>query len=224
MPLTRLAGQEDWPTFAPDGEQVAFAWSGEKYDNTDIYVTLVGSTDVRRLTTDPADDYAPSWSPDGRRIAFLRRVGNGARIHVTSALGGPSLKVSDFPVGATEAYALIALQITWSPDGRYIVAGRDPRSATDTTAGISLIPVEGGEARAITRPTRPAFDFSPVFSPDGRRLAYTSCETPGLNLPLLLPGRCAVRVVDIDATFVPTACATDTDRAGGGPRGDGVES
>ena len=219
VPLTRLAGQEDWPTFAPDGEQVAFAWSGEKYDNTDIYVTLVGSTDVRRLTTDPADDYAPSWSPDGRRIAFLRRVANAARIHVTSAGGAPSLKVSDFPVGATEAYALIALPITWSPDGRYIVAGRDPRSATDTTAGISLIPVDGGEVRAITRPTRPAFDFSPVFSPDGRRLAYTSCETPGLNLPLLLPGRCAVRVIDLDATFVPTAAprtltAQEVDPAG----------
>ena len=66
--------QESWPAFAPDGDQVAFAWSGEKYDNTDIYVTLVGSTDVRRLTTDAADDFAPSWSPDGRRIAFLRKV------------------------------------------------------------------------------------------------------------------------------------------------------
>ncbi len=89
VPLTRLAGKEALACIAPDGEQVAFAWSGEKFDNTDIYVTLVGSTDVRRLTTDPADDYAPSWSPDGRRIAFLRRVGNAARIHVISALGGP---------------------------------------------------------------------------------------------------------------------------------------
>ena len=34
VPLTRLAGKEGWPAFAPDGEQVAFAWSGEKYDNT----------------------------------------------------------------------------------------------------------------------------------------------------------------------------------------------
>jgi Tol biopolymer transport system component/DNA-binding winged helix-turn-helix (wHTH) protein len=205
VPLTRLAGQEDWPTFAPDGEQVAFAWSGEKYDNTDIYVTLVGSTDVRRLTTDPAEDYAPSWSPDGRRIAFLRRVGNEARIHVTSALGGPDLKVSDFPVGAALIPALIALPMTWSPDGRFIVAGRDPRSEPSTPAGMYLIPVEGGELRAITRPTRPTFDFSPIFAPDGRRLAYASCDTPGLAFPLLLPGLCALRVVDIDETFAPTS-------------------
>ena len=135
----------------------------------------------RRLTTDPAEDYAPSWSPDGRRIAFLRRVGNEARIHVTSALGGPDLKVSDFPVGAAVVPAIIALQMTWSPDGRYIVAGRDPRSQTSAPAGVYLIPLEGGELRAVTRPKRPTFDFSPVFSPDGRRLAYASCDTPGLG-------------------------------------------
>jgi Tol biopolymer transport system component len=100
VPITRLAGEEDWPAFSPDGEQVAFSWSGEKSDNADIYVTLVGSTDARRLTTDPADDYAPSWSPDGRRIAFLRKVGQSARIHVTSPMGGSDLKVSVFPIAA----------------------------------------------------------------------------------------------------------------------------
>ena len=137
VPLTRLAGKESWPAFAPDGDQVAFAWSGEKYDNTDIYVTLVGSTEVRRLTTDAADDVAPAWSPDGRRIAFLRKSGNSARIHVTSVLGGPDAKLSDFPVGVLEAgEEFIGAQITWSPDGRSIVAGRDPRVETGVPAGL----------------------------------------------------------------------------------------
>jgi Tol biopolymer transport system component len=202
VPLTSLAGMEDGPTFAPDGEQVAFAWSGEKYDNTDIYVTLVGSQDVRRLTTHPAEDYAPSWSPDGRRIAFLRMHGTAARIRVISALGGPDAKVSDFPVGATMTPGHIVSHVTWSPDGRYVVAGRDPRSASEAAAGIHLIPFEGGEPRAITRPRPPAFDFSPSFSPDGGHLGYISCETSGF-LPLLLPVNCAIRVVEIDRTLAP---------------------
>ena len=100
VPLTRLAGQEDWPTFAPDGEQVAFAWSGEKYDNTDIYVTLVGSTDVRRLTTDPAEDYAPSWSPTAGASRFSGGSATKLAFMSPRRWVGPSLKVSDFPVGA----------------------------------------------------------------------------------------------------------------------------
>ena len=75
MSLTTLAGAEDWPTFSPDGEQIAFEWTGERNDNSDIYITIVGSSETRRLTTHPATDYAPSWSPDGRRIAFLARRG-----------------------------------------------------------------------------------------------------------------------------------------------------
>ena len=56
VPLTTLPGERVAPTFSPDGEQVAFAWDGEKHDNWDIYVTIVGSSETRRLTTDPADD------------------------------------------------------------------------------------------------------------------------------------------------------------------------
>ena len=156
----------------------------------------MGSTNVRPVTTDPADDFAPSWSPDGQRIAFLRRTEHSARIHLTSALGGPDSKLSEFPVGGA--------QITWSPDGRYIVAGRDPRVATGVSAGLYRIPVEGGEPLSITRPQHPTFDIAPAFSADGHRLAYLSCDSMGVFLPLLLPGQCAVRAVDVDDRATPT--------------------
>jgi eukaryotic-like serine/threonine-protein kinase len=61
--LTSLTGLEFFPTFSPDGEQVAFSWNGTKQDNWDVYVTLVGSSDVRRLTSDPGEDARPTWSP-----------------------------------------------------------------------------------------------------------------------------------------------------------------
>ena len=70
--LTTLTGSEYGPTFSPDGSQVAFAWDGEQQDNSDIYVKLVGSSDVRRLTTHAAVDSAPQWSPDGKWIAYAR--------------------------------------------------------------------------------------------------------------------------------------------------------
>ena len=90
-PLTALDGREREPTFSPDGSQVAFSWDGGVYGTSDIYVKLVGSSDVRQLTMDPARDVMPRWSPDGRRIAFLRFPpgANDGRIHVMSALGTP---------------------------------------------------------------------------------------------------------------------------------------
>ena len=203
--LTTLAGTEDWPAFSPDGQQVAFGWEGEKRDNIDVYVTLVGSRNVRRLTTDPADDYAPSWSPDGLHVAFLRKAGSVAYVHVTSALGGPDLKVSDFPVAGSVSFSPAASQITWSPDGQYIVAGRDPRASVGTSAGIYLIPARGGAPRALTRPKHPTFDFSPAFSWDGRRLAYASCGKFDAFSPMYYPTNCYVRVVDVDGTFRQTA-------------------
>jgi DNA-binding winged helix-turn-helix (wHTH) protein len=72
VPLTSYVGSEICPSFAPDGERVAFAWNGEKQDNFDIYVKQIGEGTLLRLTSDPRPDLSPAWSPDGRTIAFLR--------------------------------------------------------------------------------------------------------------------------------------------------------
>jgi hypothetical protein len=65
--------------------QVAFSGNVETSDNFDIYVKLIGSEPVRRLTRDPAADTKPVWSPDGRWIAHARDA-KGAML--VSPLGG----------------------------------------------------------------------------------------------------------------------------------------
>ena len=70
--LTSLPGQERYPSFSPDGNQIAFAWDGGNGDNQDIYIKVVGAAVPLRLTTHPAADQKPAWSSDGRHIAFVR--------------------------------------------------------------------------------------------------------------------------------------------------------
>ena len=81
VPLTSYSGDEDVPTFSPDGNQVAFMWNGPNKDNWDIYVKLVGENEPLRLTKDPSPDYSPAWSPDGLLdcVPALSRADSGAR-------------------------------------------------------------------------------------------------------------------------------------------------
>ena len=66
-------------------------------------------------------------------------------------------------------------QIAWSPDGRYIAAGRAPAAAgAKEPRGIYLIHTQGGAPRPLTNVTAPVL---PAFPPDGRRLAYISCSS-----------------------------------------------
>ncbi|PYV20376.1 MAG: hypothetical protein DMG27_23215, partial [Acidobacteria bacterium] len=87
VPLTSDPGFEVSPSFSPDGNQVAFSWNGEKQDNYDIYVKLIGSPTPLRLTTNPADDRSPAFSPDGRSIGFVR-VSNFQRVFQDPAIQG----------------------------------------------------------------------------------------------------------------------------------------
>jgi len=202
VPLTMMNGSENGE-ISPDGRQVAFEWNGEREDNWDIYVKFVGSSEMRRLTTDPAPDVAPSWSHDGRQIAYVRATAGyppqkSGHVRVVSAIGGGDRQVSDFPISGNAR---------WSPDDRYLVAGREfhtpfpiglgldtGQNVVDPNAGIYLIPLQGGEPRIVTRSKPQEVYSSPTFSPDGHRLAYISFENRTLNTSQLY-------VVDVDSSF-----------------------
>ena len=123
LPLTTYAGIEDFPTFSPDGTQVAFMWNGPRRDNFDIYVKLVGpGPPPLRLTSDAATDSSPAWSPDGANVAFLRDLSGGRfAIILIPPLGGQERRLAEIP----SPFAALG-SLAWSPDGRVLaVPDRD---------------------------------------------------------------------------------------------------
>ena len=168
VPLTSLTGAVRVGSFSPDGAHLAFTWSGETQENPDVYVQQIGAGPPLRVTTHPGNDYGPSWSPDGRTIAFLRRApdGLGSEVRLVAPLGGTERKLADvrprFPY-------LPALSLAWCPDSTCIVVTDSPGDGQwDALFAVSL---DTGEKRQLTRPEREV-DVNPAVSPDGRSLVF----------------------------------------------------
>ncbi|MBP1635461.1 MAG: domain protein beta Propeller [Acidobacteria bacterium] len=131
----------------------------------------------------PADDAAqagsPRWSPDGRLVAFERRVTGGpSQIAVIDAAGG-SLRV----VASSASHRLITPE--WTPDGAAIVFASDEpvtggRPVTARSFQLYAVPAAGGPARILT--AAPGGAVSPALSPDGRRLVYVGYTAEGADL------------------------------------------
>jgi len=166
--LTTSAGEQSRPALSPDGKRVAFVWAKENGNSQQIYVKELGRESLLRLTDLSDDEFSPVWSPDGKQIAFLSSSETGLGLYVASLAPIPSVRKVYIP-GEITRWEQGAL--SWSPDGKTFVLvdhiGAQPSSS------IYLIDVETMLARALTNPP-PGWegDLSPVFSPDGGKIAF----------------------------------------------------
>jgi Tol biopolymer transport system component len=188
-PLTSFTGNAFCPSLAPDGQRAAFVWDGGGSGNFDIYVKQVNLGDALRLTTDPAQDLDPAWSPDGQQIAFLRRSPDHQELMVIPAMGGAERKIADISARQTpwivDASSYVRhLGPAWSPDGAQIAVADSPGAGEPDS--IYLFNVETGERRRLTTPVRlDEADSQPVFSFRGDRLAFLRWRTGAGGSPAI---------------------------------------
>lgn len=168
-PLNGLPREGD-AAFSPDGNQVAFVWAGEKGGYAHIYISQIGAADSpRRLTnySDPAFEFAPAWSPDGRYIAFFRfdQKAQTLAVFVTAALGGSERRL--YTVKSRRKVDAL----DWSPDGKYLALSDSP--IPDAASQILLLSLDTLDVHPVTSPAAGILgDSSPAFSPDGKYLAF----------------------------------------------------
>jgi serine/threonine protein kinase len=169
VPLSSYSGMEDNPTFSPDSEQVAFSWRPEGSPNSAICVKLLRDEKQHCLTSGLNRDTSPAWSPDGRWIAFVRRLSpRNFGIYLISPLGGQERQVTEI----TGRDGLDGLsRAAWTPDStRLVFSDKDPK--TDRSR-LWLLSIDSLQRTALTSPPA-AFDGdrSPSVSPDGRTVVF----------------------------------------------------
>ena len=141
------------PAWSPDGKLLAFTSNRSQPDpdatyDTNIWVVAAGNTDkgarLTQITTNPGADGSPSWSPDGKSIAYVTQLDPHLFDYATKHLAIASVAGSEAKVLTLEFDRMVS-NPHFSPDGKFIYFIADD----DGTQNVCRIPITGGE---ITRP------------------------------------------------------------------------
>lgn len=133
----------------------------------DLYaISSSGGTPVKLTHTSTVSDVMPSWSPDGKRVAFVRYGSGGAIDGIwTMKTTGGDLKAVPGTKGASDP--------AWSPDGKRIAYAKP----VGTQREIYVADIDGTPATRLTHTA--ADDLHPTWSPDGKYLAFNRADASG---------------------------------------------
>ena len=138
--------------------------------NPDIFIMMANGFKPRNLTNNLASrDLHPSWSPDGRRIAFESHREGGSDVYVIGADGENLIQLTKAPESDGHP--------SWSPDGLKIAftSGRDGNFTGPFFALDLEVFVMGADGENVVRLTRSVeSDADPSWSPDGTKIAFES--------------------------------------------------
>jgi dipeptidyl aminopeptidase/acylaminoacyl peptidase len=170
------------PQISRDGGHIAFVrvTVDAKHDGyeTALWIVDAGAATAgaagaaagpRPLTAGPRDS-APRWSPDGRRLAFLRHAGKGDQLFVLPLDGGEARQLTDLPGGARSP--------AWSPDGRTLAF------LSETSAADLAKPGARGKVAPEPQPAPPArgaAGFGPGAAGPGSGAAGLGAGAAGAN-------------------------------------------
>ncbi len=205
--LVEQDGSVAYPAISPDKRWVAYYLIHSETRSRDIWIAPIPAGRPVRITTDPAADVTPDWSPDGRRLAFTSDRGGAHAIYVIpiedGKAAGPEVRIT--PEGMSALYP------KWSPDGGTIAFQVGGSNGNETW----LVAADGSTPpRALTRN---ANSEGADWVPDrGELWVSAAWSEPGAAIRCVDPTTGQVRALEPPVVISgPTISAQfSTDRSG----------
>jgi TolB protein len=187
--LTDSPGYDAEATVSPKGDRIVFTSSRD--GDLDVYSMKVDGTDVRRLTDEVGYDGGPFFSPDGTKVCWRagRPADEAGRAEFRALLERGIVRPTQLEIWVMDADGSNKRQVTsngranfapfFHPDGKRLIFASNlgdpnPRSRS---FDLYLVGIDGTGLERVTTYTdeeQDDFDAFPMFSPDGRRLAWCS--------------------------------------------------
>jgi TolB protein len=189
--LTADDADDATPTFSPDGKRIAFA--STRAGTWDLYIMDADGRSATQVTSGPMQDLHPSFSPDGTRLAYCS---------VGSRSGQWELWTVDLRTMERKMVGF-GLFPCWSPDKSFDrIAYQRARQRGSRWFSIWTLDLSDGEARRNTEVavSSNAALVCPTWSPDGRRLAFSTIVEPGRSAGSKPVGRQDVWTVNADGS------------------------
>lgn len=171
------------PRLSPDGKRVAAVRPDPESGNRDIWLMEVGSGALTRFTFNPANDWYPVWSPNGKEIAFTSDRNPTSGIY-RKAVNGSGAEELLLPASSNRE----AWLSDWSSDNRFLAYQSDAGNALND---IWILPLFG-DRKPYRFVATEFMEHSAKFSPNGKWVAYVSNESGTEEIyarPLGSPGK-----------------------------------
>jgi len=174
-PLTKLSTGADLAIWSPDGKTIAFTWA--------VYPECKDDECNKKKDEEAGKNKVKAHVAETLLYRHWTHWNEGKRSHLFVVPADGSGAAKDLTAGAEYDVPPDqrgeASDINFSPDSKEIsfTAVTDKVEATSTNGDLFTVPVSGGEAKRIT--TQPGFDGNPVYSPDGKYIAYHAQLTAG---------------------------------------------
>ncbi len=150
------------PKLSPDGKQLAILIGARPKQDIYVYDVITGTS--TRLTL-KGENCTPVWTPDGKRVTFLRREQELEEWSISWKSGDGS-GVAELFYSNSSQY--LSIPYSWSPNGKVLAIGQQGKPG-----GICTLALEGPREPKLISDTEFA-GWAPAFSPDGRWIAYGS--------------------------------------------------